>query len=154
MHLEAITQSDKDYLYKLQNIAGIRDYALNPSYPTIEEHSSWFEAKIKDDNTSIYKIVLDGSPVGVIRTDKMVEDEALTDKAIKVEVSLTIDPAYSGKGIAKKAIAQVISEVEAKVYIAIIRSDNIASVKAFIHNGFEYKQPFQDKFDAYQFIKD
>ncbi len=154
MHLEAITRTDKDYLYKLQSIVGIRDYALNPSYPSIEEHNNWFETKIKDDSTKIYKIILDGSPVGVIRSDKIIEDKQSTDIDIKVEISLTIDPAYSGKGIAKKAIAQIISEVEAKIYTAVIRSDNIASVKAFIHNGFEYKKPFQDQFNVYQLSKD
>lgn len=144
-----VNKDDLDYLYYLQRIDGIRDFALNADTPTYEEHTKWFNSKLNDSKTNFFKVTDDNSTVGVLRLDFSTEDS----KEIAV-ISLTIDSKYSGKGYAKRAINRIVTDTNTDVFHAVIHKMNIASQKVFIANGFKYDSSYLPNFDLYTYCKD
>lgn len=149
IELIPINSNDLDYLYELQCIQGIREFALNSDVPKYEEHIEWFNSKLNDSKTSFFKVVDGHSIIGVVRLDLLSE----TDKSI-AEISLTIDPKYSGKGYAKRSINKIVNETNVDIFHAVIHKINVASQKVFLANGFKYHSSYRPNFDLYTYYKD
>lgn len=147
--LVPISNDDIDYLYDLQCIEGIREFALNADIPTYEEHTKWFIDKLNDSRTIFFKVMDDNYTIGVVRMDFLSEDT----KEIAV-ISLTIDSKYSGKGYAKRSISRILADTDTNMFHAVIHKMNIASQKVFIANGFKYDSSYLPNFDLYTYCKD
>lgn len=134
------TDEDCEYLYQLQLIPGIRYYSINNSIPSVEEHIQWFN-RIITSTSKLYKIQdSNGTSMGMIRIDY---------PETKIgEISIIIDPAFAGQGIAKTAINKAVTQQKIR-FRAKIHEDNIASIKAFEANGFNYSKVDHDKFHIY-----
>lgn len=129
------------FLYKLQLLPNIRDYSLNQSVPTLAEHTLWFEKQIHNKKNHIYRIIHNNCAVGMIGFNQKNETNA--------EVSIIINPAYSGKGYAKLAINKLNEVTSSLVLEAVIHCDNIASIKAFEANGFVRNCQYRGDFNLY-----
>lgn len=147
--LVPVTNNDLDYLYKLQCIEGIREYALNAAKPTYKEHIKWFNGKLNDSKTNFFKVIDNNSAIGVVRLDFLPENNQKV-----AEISLTIDPTYAGKGYAKRSINKIVNETNVDIFHAVIHKMNIASQKVFLSNGFKYHSPYRLNFDLYTYYKD
>lgn len=147
--LAPVSNDDLDYLYDLQCIEGIREFALNAGTPTYEEHIKWFNDKLKDSRTSFFKVMDDECAIGVVRLDFLAEE----GKTI-AEISLTIDSKHSGKGYAKRSINRIVADTDTNMFHAVIHKMNIASKKVFIANGFKYDSEYLPNFDLYTYCKD
>lgn len=147
--LVPVSNNDLDYLYKLQCIEGIREYALNSETPSYEEHIKWFNGKLNDSKTNFFKVIDKDSAIGVIRLDFLSEN----NKTV-AEISLTIDPTYSGKGYAKRSINKIVNETNVDIFHAVIHKMNIASQKVFLANDFKYHSAYRPNFDLYTYYKD
>lgn len=146
--LTPISKSDLNYLYELQCIEGIRAFALNADTPNYDEHVEWFNNKLTDSKTDIFKVIDDEHTIGVVRVDRQSENSNNI-----AEISLTIDPKYAGKGYAKRSINKIIADTNINTYHAVIHEKNIASQKVFITNGFKYDSSYCPDFNLYIYHK-
>ena len=143
-----INKSDLDYLYNLQCVEGIREFALDPNTPKYDDHIKWFNNKLKSNTTEIFKIADNNTIVGVLRLDLI-----LGIAESKAEISLTIDPRYAGKGYAKRTINKIIQVTDLDIYHAVIHEKNIASQKVFAANDFNYDSMYRPNFNLYIYHK-
>ncbi len=148
MVLIPVSHDDLDYLYALQCIKGIREFALDSNIPKYDDHIKWFNNKLKSNTTKIFKIADNDNVIGVVRLDSLLD----STKSI-AEISLTIDPEYAGKGYAKRTISRIIKATDLDTYRAVIHENNIASQKVFSANGFSYDSLYRPKFNLYIYHK-
>jgi RimJ/RimL family protein N-acetyltransferase len=119
---------DIDITFEWVNNYKIREYSINRSEVTREEHNAWFKKKIQNTKCKYYILTCDNIPVGSIRFDIDAKNDA--------QISYLIDPKYQGKKlgnyILKNGIKKLCSENKPidKVY-GYVMKENLASVKAF-----------------------
>lgn len=133
IELREVNESDKVDLFRWRNHPDLMKYAFHPTPVSWEEHERWFAAKLNDPKTTLYIAYWEGQKIGTIRYDER-------DRGIFV--SVTLGPDFLGKGFGSKLISsgtqQFLREKSPdKPILAEIRSDNIASIKAFQKAGFE-----------------
>lgn len=126
-------KDDCEFLYSLQTIPYIRELSVNTNVPNFSDHCLWFTQIVNSSHSIIFKIVEHTDVkknIGMIRID--------IDDHNSGTISIIINPDFSGKGYAKKAIFKIMNEVILNEYCAVIHEDNIASIKAFSANDFIY----------------
>ncbi|SQD80156.1 UDP-2,4-diacetamido-2,4,6-trideoxy-beta-L-altropyranose hydrolase [Moritella yayanosii] len=137
--------TDIKLVYAWQCHPNTRQYALNKQVPSWSEHQRWMVNKLSQQQDYVYiitipdtsftfsassdKQVRHGISVGVVRLDSMNTAEYL--------LSIFIDPAYYGQGIAKLALAYLDAlhphvTIHAKVLMA-----NTASQRLFTQSRFQ-----------------
>lgn len=129
VELTPATESDTEFVYKLQCMDETRRYARNPRVPSWDEHKAWMKNKLKD-KTSFFYIINHESKCGVLRLD------AIQDKKFCYEISIFLSNICFGKGIASAAIKRAIFLHKSKNIIATVHPDNIASNNLFNSIGF------------------
>lgn len=125
--LKPIADDDCKYIYDLQTDA-VRKYSRNPAKPTWDEHVKWFSKYMQNEFSVIFIILLNQQSVGVLRLDNIADKE--------IEVSIIVDPCYSGRSIAKKSLMQAFKLHIGEAYKAVIHKENIPSQKVFEKTGF------------------
>ena len=130
------TPCDISFVHKLQCYPETRRYARNPSIPSYAEHSKWMREKLQDSNSTFDIIELrQDQPCGVVRLD-------LTEETNDhYEISIFIDPAYFGQGIAKRAIELVLERNPKLPILATVMPENTSSIKLFLSLGFAQSGP-------------
>jgi RimJ/RimL family protein N-acetyltransferase len=94
-----------------------------------EDHKRWLEARLSDPLTELYVITNGSADYGDIRLDV----------GEKTEVSTRIDQAFRGLGLGSLAVQQVLNgRSVGGCYLARIVEGNLASMKIFLRNGFEF----------------
>lgn len=127
--LRPFCSDDIEFLYKWQCIPDVRKHARNPKAPTWEEHKNWCEAILKNEEEHCYLIEQKKQPAGFARLNKC-ED-------CSYEISILLDPAYQGQGIASKAINIMIKLFEGCTFKAYIYPENKKSISLFKNAGFK-----------------
>lgn len=133
---------DCDFLYSLQIMPNVRTLSLTKDIPKKSSHIKWFEKHIDLPECYIYRVMDKEENIGMIRVN-------LIDDGIG-ELSIIINPLFSGKGYAKRAIEEITKIFNTIVLHAVIHQKNIASIKAFEINGFVYHSIDQDEFNLYK----
>jgi len=85
----------------------------------LDDHMRWLTSTLGNPGINLQVILMDGEPVGDVRID------------YETEISIRLDPKHRGKGLATQVIAMMIGAYEAKIL-----PHNIASLRAFIKNGY------------------
>lgn len=144
-------KSDIENVYMLSNEAYVREYSINKSNIEWESHLSWFDEILKSTKDYFY-IIVDENKIfcGQIRFK--------VNPSIKSEVTVSISLAKNtlGKGLSsyflKSAIEILKKEYNLlKTVNAVIKDENIKSIKTFENVGFVYL--FRDKsFSYYHYI--
>lgn len=136
--LRKLNQTHKEILYKWHNLKSVTKNSLKGKKVNIIEHNKWFSKQLVSRN--LIKIIYVGkSPAGVIRLEK---------KNSFYLLSYMIAPKYRRKGIAYKAIKQLISnlnEKRIKKVVAIVKKKNIPSLKIFHKLEFEKTPEFENR---------
>lgn len=128
--LRRADERDISQVYKWQCMDETRKYALNPDVPLWEEHQEWMKAKLQATQNYFYIINVGNqfTSVGVLRLDELSKGEFL--------ISIFIDPAYFGRGIARKALAYI-DLIHPDIFIkAVVLPENTASQKLFNSAGY------------------
>lgn len=133
---------DCDFLYNLQIMPNVRSLSLVKDIPKKSTHIKWFEKYIDLPECYIYRVIDNEKNVGMVRVNLM--DDGIG------ELSIIINPLFSGKGYAKKAIAKVTEIFNNIMLHAVIHQKNIASIKAFEANNFVYHGVYQGEFNLYK----
>lgn len=128
--LQLMGADDCAMLHAWQSQPGVREFARNPAIPTFEEHAAWFHVTLENNNRALYKIMKDNVAVGMLRLDR---DK---DSTRKFEISILIDNAYQGQGIAAKALAFIRNLEPNAIFIAEVLAGNEPSARLFLKSGF------------------
>lgn len=120
--------NDTSVTFKWANNKDIRKFSFNQTKIGIEEHSRWFEAKIKSENCHYYILCKGNQQVGSIRVDVITKSEGL--------ISYLIDPIFQGNGygtIVLEKLETIIKELypNIKIIKGQVLHENHVSVKIF-----------------------
>jgi UDP-2,4-diacetamido-2,4,6-trideoxy-beta-L-altropyranose hydrolase len=134
--LKPAKRTDSSYIYGLQIKPNVRQFFRNPSSPSLPEHEKWFDEIINSDNHVLFIICFGGINVGMLRVD------ALLSEAL--EISIIIDPQFSGKGLGKRTINELLLILPSRKIKAVIHSENLASKYLFEKSGFIFQASEND----------
>jgi RimJ/RimL family protein N-acetyltransferase len=130
---EAKTNKDALQLFDWVNDEEVRKNSLNINQISIIDHFTWFQAKIKNENTRIYLLTDEfDSAIGQIRVDKVNE---------YYEIDYSISNAHRGRGLGNKIVELLITQMGNVNLLAKVKKTNLPSIKVFVNNGFKlYKE--------------
>tara|TARA_B100000989_G_C19461118_1_gene436248 strand:- start:600 stop:1052 length:453 start_codon:yes stop_codon:yes gene_type:complete len=136
--LKKINKTHKVILYKWHKLKSVTKNSLKGKKANIVEHNKWFTKQLLSKN--LIKLIYIGKiPVGVIRLEK---------KNSFYLISYMVAPKYRRRGIAYKAIKQLISNLKKKKIkkvVAIVKKNNIPSLKIFDRLKFKKISNFSNK---------
>lgn len=132
-----LEDSDRELLFEWRNIAEIISLSANQRPVTWAEHLVWFDKVISNARFYVVIIIEERRPVGQIRFEKTDESTA--------EIGIYLIPSAVGQGRGSFLINQATLLAKHKwpslKYLqAIIRQDNIRSIRAFEAATFEYDE--------------
>lgn len=125
LQLRRANRDDIDTVYRWQCHPKTREYALNVTVPSWDEHKQWMERKLESIRDYFY-IVIDkqnDNSLGVIRLDYTEPGHYL--------VSIYVAPDSYGKGVAIAALNMVDALLPEMTLHATVLKDNLASQKLF-----------------------
>lgn len=132
--LRRVNASDKDILLEWRNDPRVYEYALNPNPVRPEDHERWFAKVLNSARCYFYMGVIGDDKIGTVRYD-------LFDNITEAEVSISLSPAFWGKGLAfdlmRQGEVQLKKDSEVKVIHATVLTENTASMKLFAKSGFK-----------------
>lgn len=121
--LRKVTMEDAENLLKWKNEEDTRKNSIvTDAVILMEDHLKWLEKTLADKNVDFYIIENDGLPLGDVRLER---------KDKEAEISIRMDKASRGLGLATQIIALFRGPLMAK-----IRIHNLASMRVFIANGY------------------
>lgn len=131
--LRLAEKRDCDLLYEWANDPEVRKNSINTQNIVYEEHVNWFQMLLKDSLQKQYILEKGAIPIGSVRI-KMEDDSAV--------ISYLICKEYRGKGYGVVILELLMNEVmssfkEIRILKGIVKTNNIASKRAFLKNGFE-----------------
>lgn len=133
VQLRAVEDRDCELLWEWANDAAVRASAFSGKPISWDAHTTWFRRKQADAACVMYLVLdADGCPVGQVRFDLKSEDCA------EVDVSITRASRRRGCGTAALRLAcrRLGKELPIRRVVAIVKSENTASLRAFKRAGF------------------
>ena len=124
------------FLFNLFNQSIKKGFSITTDRVDHKTHSNWFKNKLKDEFTQIYIVYLNLSKIGYVRFEEFSQN--------KYKVSIANHPNFIGKGYGSIILNLAIKKfVTHKVNVslhALIRKNNIPSIKIFTKNNFVIKK--------------
>lgn len=127
---------DAFLLYNWANEKEVRKNAFNSEPIQYEDHIVWFKNKLDSFNTHIFILENMSVPIGQIRFDLIYSPEYF----YQIDYSITIENQNKGFGtriIALGILELIKKKVDCKIIKALVKTDNIASIKCFLKNKFK-----------------
>lgn len=146
LYLRPISCDDAKLLFEWANDFDVRCNSFNSAQNSWDEHKSWIERILGDENILLCILMEDDVPVGQMRLDK----------DARWQISYSIAPAYRGQGYGKIILQLAENELICgghageKLY-AEVKKDNIASQRIFKKLG--YGETASQHDNAYGYIK-
>lgn len=141
INIRKATDSDNVLLFQWRNAEETRKMSFSSDEIDWENHCRWFEEIMSNPDREIYigETIPEHIPFGELRFD------ILMGKVAKI--SIIISPDWRRKGLGMKLIQQGIPKfccqhTEIGIIIALIKPDNIASIKLFEKCGFSYRERY------------
>lgn len=115
-----------------QSHPATRRHFRDPTPPSAAEHAAWF-ASVRADPRRLLSVVLaEGAPAGTLRLDWRGREAGID----RYEVSIAVDPARTGHGIGRAALALARRLFPAAELVAEILPANAASLALFGRAGY------------------
>lgn len=143
------TRSDSELILTWRNSPSARKVSQSANELSEAEHAIWFGSRIDRVSTEPFWIMSKGgTDVGFVRLD-------FSDiKRDSFAVSIFVDPEFRSEGIGKQMLELALNSVPVKhgilQYRAVIKRDNLGSIKLFEGFGFEFFMRIDDQFDEYR----
>jgi UDP-2,4-diacetamido-2,4,6-trideoxy-beta-L-altropyranose hydrolase len=137
IRLRQVGEGDVRLIWEWANDPAVRAASFSSEPIPWEQHRQWFRAKLNDPDCVFY-IAIDEeeTPIGQVRYD-VSGHEAV--------VSISLDVNFRGKGygsaIIEFAARKLYRTVGAKLIHAYVKTDNEASISAFLKAGFKKMEP-------------
>lgn len=130
--LRTVRSEDESLLLEWANDGVVRANAFSTAPIEPQDHRRWFGAKLADRQCRIFIMEDDGGrPVAQIRFD-LNGDEAEVD----VSVAATARGRGFGAEIIRMGARKLFDETAVQRLVALVKRENIASMKAFLMAGF------------------
>ena len=133
IQLRAATAVDARRLWEWRNDEDARRASIDTTPVPWEKHVEWLARLLADANTRLLVLEVDGAPAGQARLD-------LLEAGADAELSFAIAPEFRGRGLAapliRTATAFACSELGANAVTAIVRVENVRSLRAFANADF------------------
>jgi UDP-2,4-diacetamido-2,4,6-trideoxy-beta-L-altropyranose hydrolase len=129
--LRPATQADSDMIFAWQSKPGMRRHFHDPRPPTQGEHAAWFAASLQSTERMLNVIEVDRQPAGVLRLDRLSE---ASERGFLV--SILVDPAFEGRGVAKAALRAARRLMAGQRLVAEVLDSNVASRRVFEASGY------------------
>lgn len=123
---------DSDLLLAWRNDEATRLSSFNSAPVRAEEHTHWLERSLRCAGRSLFIVEESGIPVGTVRIDALPNGQK--------DLSWTIAPERRGAGIGREAVKKAIDEHPEWVFVARIKTTNMASIKIAEHAGFRLQR--------------
>ena len=137
MRFRKATEKDSENLFNWRNDPETRAESLNTAPVLREAHEAWLARTLKNPKRILFIVEEENEAVGAMRADKLENEDGY-------ELSWTVAPNVRGRGVGKQMLIQAISgEINAPVFKAVIKRENIASIKMAQAAGF--KQESEEK---------
>jgi RimJ/RimL family protein N-acetyltransferase len=136
LHIRQVTGEDALLLFNWANCPDVRKNAINQQSINWDSHLTWFNAKLNNPGSRIFILKTDDDLIGQIRFD--LDENFWT-------IDYSIDEKWRGNGFGKKIVSLGMQQFTNSRFKAVIRKENIASIKTFIACGFK-KEIFDDHF--------
>ncbi|MGB0589267.1 MAG: GNAT family N-acetyltransferase [Myxococcota bacterium] len=129
--LRVATSADCRFYWEVNNAPSTRALSISSEPIPWDDHTEWFESRLRGSETVLYVAELKGQRVGVVRFD------VTTNEAT---ISVAIAEFHRGRGLGRRVIAEgtrtTLATGDVAHVIALIRPDNIGSVRAFKAAGY------------------
>jgi RimJ/RimL family protein N-acetyltransferase len=131
--LRRATEADAELLLEWRNDPDTRSASFEQQPIAIEEHRAWLGRRLADPDCVLLVVELDGTPSGSMRLDRDEPDTA--------EIHIALGPSARGRKVGQWALREASERAEALLGVkrirARVKSDNLASLRAFEAAGFE-----------------
>ena len=147
----SVTRGDSELILTWRNSPSARKVSQSVNELSEAEHAIWFESRIDRVSSEPFWIMSeDGKDVGFVRLD-------FSDiKRDTFAISIFVDPEFRAGGIGKQMLELALNSVPVKhgisQYRAVIKRDNLGSIKLFEGFGFELFMRIDDQFDEYRML--
>ena len=134
-YLRKATIEDMDLLFEWVNEEEVRRNAFSTAKIKYEEHVDWFNRIISREDVAQYIYVHDNIPVGQVRIN-------ITNCVGEIDYSVIAEKRAQGHGarILKLLCNKVKDDYPyIKKLVGKVKSNNVASQKAFLNSGYEVK---------------
>jgi RimJ/RimL family protein N-acetyltransferase len=129
--LREATLDDARLIFEWRNLPEMIPLSKTQRRVDWAEHWQWFQNVVTSKDHLLLIVLLQQNPIGQIRFDRL--------SGRVWEVSILVVPQYTGRGLgvdALKLACEKIYTLGAEEIVAIVRSDNRRSVRAFQKAGF------------------
>lgn len=135
LQLRQATDEDKEFLFRLANEKSVRQNSFSDKPIKWDEHVAWFERAMINPDVYIFVLESGENKVGQIRFQ--IEDKC-------AQISYSVCEENRGKGYGSRIISmgeRSLLEINSEIisFEAFVKSDNIASQKVFMKNGYAKK---------------
>jgi RimJ/RimL family protein N-acetyltransferase len=136
--LRPATEGDEKLLLEWRNEPETRRQSLQQAPVSPEQHAQWFRDRLaRPTECRVYIAEVEGAPVGQARVDLTCEGRG--------EISVAVATGFRGRGLGRRLIAEATeraaAELGAHTVTAVVKSENIASLRAFEAAGYENPVP-------------
>ncbi|UOG47558.1 GNAT family N-acetyltransferase [Leptospira noguchii] len=137
LNLRPVKFDDCLLLYTWANEEGVRKNAFISEPIKYEDHILWFQNKLNA-SSGVYIFILENMnmPIGQIRFDLIHDVEYF----YQIDYSITVENQNNGFGtkiIALGLLELIKKQVDCNIIRALVKADNVASVKCFLRNKFK-----------------
>lgn len=119
---------DMENVFELSNDSNVRQNSINKEPILWENHKEWFLGKLNLKSSKFFIIELSNKFAGYYRIDKTPENEWFT--------TIHIKKGYRNKGLGSKALLSLLNLYPSFNYVALVKKQNIASIKLFKNSNF------------------
>lgn len=136
--LRPATESDLSTYFRWVTDPEVRKNSIDPSTPSLEQHTEWFKSRLLDPETRMFVFESDSHiPVGQIRVAR--ENNVW-------RISYSIDSAFRGQGAGEKMVRAVMQSITSEFgspqeFYAEVIQHNRASSITFERAGFTSGEP-------------
>ncbi|MEK6979790.1 MAG: GNAT family N-acetyltransferase [Candidatus Micrarchaeota archaeon] len=136
IELRPVREADIKKIFEWRNDQSVRANSFQTSEIKWEEHTDYWEKRLRNRKNYSYIVVFEGKDSGLVRLDNQDGD------AGTYEANILISPEFQGKGVGIASIAEIkkiSARLGIKKLIARVKPGNIPSQKIFEKNGFVKK---------------
>lgn len=130
LSLRKLQESDCRLLFEWANDLDTRQNAINTKTISWKDHVVWFDSKINSDDTKIFILEDNATPLGQVRYDLKEE---------RWIISYSIDARFRGRGLGTQVIRLSLPYMKGYVVSAAVKPDNKPSIRVFESLNFQKK---------------
>jgi spore coat polysaccharide biosynthesis protein SpsF len=133
IRIREATINDAKILFDWANDRGTRQNSFNSDAIEWNDHILWFTKKLMDSTSSIFILLDNENPAGVVRFE-------VNENTI---IGVTVAPGYRGRGLGAEIIKIACNSYwdnNSEDILAYIKKGNVASQRVFEKSGFTFQK--------------